>query len=630
MEKAKETFGTPALDTDALRIVDLSAIKLEGHEDPHQWSYSFKWMTVAIVSLMGFISPMGSSIIVPGSKLIDLEFNLDSRTLSIIPVSTYVIGLAFGPFVFAPASELIGRKPVYVSTSIVFVMFNIATAVAPTYVGLNILRLLAGAFGSTGPTLGSGSIGDMFSPKERGKAVSLYGLGPLLGPVVGNLIGGFIVQGSLSWRWLLWTLTIFSGIICLIVTFCLNETYGPVLLARKRSRIRKQMLAVSVAQSYAATGSNSDAPATKISRFAAIVDKSKRAALKCMRPSADAKAKFKLAITRPCRLLFTNPICAIFSVYMGFVYGEIFIFLTQHPLLFQRRDGGPGGREAGPPGLLRLPTYNWSAGAAGLSYLGLGVGFLSAMLINAMFNDVLYCRLVASNGRLGWYIIFSNAREIEAKLAAKDAAKALQAQGGAGTEVRALEAAVLHPGAQADAVAASDEKFTGICAASREVKPIEGAPVCPSMAKDPLSPSAATAPKKGKPEYRLPFCLVGMLILPAALLMFGWAADQRLHWSLPLLGSLLTGMSTILCFQTILVYLVDAFVPYSASATACCVLVRSLLAAVFPLFAESLYTSLGFGWGSTLLALVGLLGVPVPIVLFRFGEALRTRYKFNG
>ena len=192
--------------------LSLADIKLEGLEDPQRWAYSYKWATVGIVSLMGFISPMGASIIVPGARIISFDFHLGSRTLAIVPVSTYVLGLALGPFVFAPASELIGRKPVYVYTSLLFVLFNIATALAPTYASLNILRFIAGTFGSTGPTLGSGSIGDMFAPRERGRAVSLYGLGPLLGPVVGNIIGGFIAQGSDSWRWLLWTLTIVSSL----------------------------------------------------------------------------------------------------------------------------------------------------------------------------------------------------------------------------------------------------------------------------------------------------------------------------------------------------------------------------------------------------------------------------------
>lgn len=316
-------------------------------------------------------------------------------------------------------------------------------------------------------------------------------------------------------------------------------------------------------------------------------------------------------MTRPFRLLFTNPICAIFSFYLGFVYGEIFIFLTQHPLLFQRRDVGPGPPEQGPPGLNKLPTYNWGWGQSGLSYLGLGIGFLIAMALNALYNDTLYFRLVASDGKVGWFLLFKSKHQIQEMMEEREAQKA----------------SVIADAAINSSTIADVEKGPVV-----PPTPKEGAiplPLAPSIAKTAPAPTAPP-PKKGRPEYRLPFCLLGMLTLPLGLLLFGWSADQRLHWAFPLLGSLVTGMSTILCFQTILVYLVDAFVPYSASATACCVLVRSLLAAAFPLFAESLYAALGFGLGSTLLACVGLLGIPVPIILFRYGESLRNRYKFTG
>lgn len=95
---------------------------------------------------------------VPGSGLLDREFHLNSRVLSLLPVSFFVLGLGVGPFVLAPISELKGRQPVYITSSIIFVIFNIATAVSNNEVSLYILRFLAGIAGSSGPSLGAGSI----------------------------------------------------------------------------------------------------------------------------------------------------------------------------------------------------------------------------------------------------------------------------------------------------------------------------------------------------------------------------------------------------------------------------------------------------------------------------------------
>lgn len=39
---------------------------------------------------------------------------------------------------------------------------------------------------------------------------------------------------------------------------------------------------------------------------------------------------------------------------------------------------------------------------------------------------------------------------------------------------------------------------------------------------------------------------------------------------------------------------------------------------------------LGWGWGGTIIALVSVLGIPAPFIMFKYGERLRVRYKFEG
>jgi DHA1 family multidrug resistance protein-like MFS transporter len=75
-------------------------------------------------------------------------------------------------------------------------------------------------------------------------------------------------------------------------------------------------------------------------------------------------------------------------------------------------------------------------------------------------------------------------------------------------------------------------------------------------------------------------------------------------------------------------------------------LLRSITGCVLPIFAESLFRSLGYGWGGTLLALVSLVSLPLhededvlmrmiqpalpaPLVLFLYGKQLRERFKFE-
>ncbi|PWN22803.1 MFS general substrate transporter [Microstroma glucosiphilum] len=588
-------------------------VKLEGPEDPRNWSSFKKWSTATIISLMGFIGPLGASIIIASANGITAEFRIGrSHPLSVLPVSLFVLGLGAGPFCLAPASELKGRQPVYLLSSIVFVLFNIGCSVSPNFAALCILRFFAGVFGSSGPSLGAGTIGDMFAPNERGSAQAIYGLGPLLGPVVGNIVGGWVDQsGEKNWRWLLWILTILSGLVAISVFF-LPETFAPVLLQQKRKRVAAERLErIQELQHEQASTFHSTEAAQQLAALAKKPTAKERAM--ALVPGRQAKDKMKIAFSRPFRLLFTNPICATFSCYMGFCYGVIFLFLVEHPLLYQKRppeEHGEFDRDR------VLHNYQWAPGPTGLTYLGLGLGFLIAASCNALCQDRIYRRLVASRGKVGWYL-FKQPEEIDLIMQRRDKVAAddedLEGTAQESIDVPSVVGPVPPPSARTKAEQAGD-------------KSAASPPLGPSQ--EPKAAGPPPPPRKGEPEFRLPLCLAGMFVLPVGLFIFGWTAASGVHWILPLVGSVFVGAGTILCFQSILVYLVDAFIPYSASATACAVLVRSVLAAAFPLFADKMYHTLGYGWGSSLLAFVALAGVPVPLVLFRYGAFLRQKYKF--
>jgi MFS family permease len=72
-------------------------------------------------------------------------------------------------------------------------------------------------------TVGAGTISDIWAPRERGRAMSLFYLGPLMGPLFAPIIGGGLSQ-ALGWTATMWFLAIFGGIILIMLFFCLPET----------------------------------------------------------------------------------------------------------------------------------------------------------------------------------------------------------------------------------------------------------------------------------------------------------------------------------------------------------------------------------------------------------------------
>ena len=125
------------------------------------------------------------------------------------------------------------------------------------------------------------------------------------------------------------------------------------------------------------------------------------------------------------------------------------------------------------------------------------------------------------------------------------------------------------------------------------------------------------------PEQRLPPVVLGGLVLPAGLFVYGWTARSSIHWIVPILATGVLGFGLMLTTIPANSYLVDSFGIYAASAIAANLVLRNVFGAVFPLAGPPLYDNLGLGWGNSVLGFVALAFIPVPLLLMRYGERVR-------
>ncbi|OAL30037.1 hypothetical protein AYO20_08941 [Fonsecaea nubica] len=132
-----------------------------------------------------------------------------------------------------------------------------------------------------------------------------------------------------------------------------------------------------------------------------------------------------------------------------------------------------------------------------------------------------------------------------------------------------------------------------------------------------------------KPEYRLPLLWPGAVTIPAGLFLYGWTAQYKVHWIVPIIGTVLLGAGMVASFMSLSIYLVDAFTLYAASAMAANTVLRSLGGAVLPLAGRDMYNKLGLGWGNSLLAFISLAMSPMIWVFLKYGERIRTHPKFQ-
>jgi MFS transporter, DHA2 family, multidrug resistance protein len=115
-------------------------------------------------------------------------------------ITSYIVAEA----VVIPTSGFLaarfGRKPVIIVSVIGFVIASMLCGQATTLAQMVCFRLLQGAFGASVVPLSQAVMVDTFSAADRGKAMAIWGIGILLGPIMGPTVGGFITD-HLDWRW---------------------------------------------------------------------------------------------------------------------------------------------------------------------------------------------------------------------------------------------------------------------------------------------------------------------------------------------------------------------------------------------------------------------------------------------
>jgi multidrug resistance protein len=260
-----------------------------------------------------------------------------------IVLSIFVLAYAIGPMFLGPLSELYGRVLILQLSNVVFLAFNIACGFAQSKELLMAFRFLSGLGGSAPLAIGGGVLGDLFKPEERGKAMGLYALGPLLGPAVGPVVGAWVAEKS-AWRWMFHACSITTVFILVAGFWKFSETYAPYILHKKAKMIRQQ---TGDSRYWAEGEGDVNQPVWK---------------------------KVVKTMGRAFGMLFTQPIVQVMALYMAFSYGVLYLALSTFPTLYQG-------------------VYGQSVGISGLNYISLGLGFFIGAPLCGKSSDKIYQKL---------------------------------------------------------------------------------------------------------------------------------------------------------------------------------------------------------------------------------------------
>ena len=191
-------------------------------ENPEHYANKTKWFLTFIVAFCAMAAPMGSAIVMPVLNEISLAFNA-SHTIANMSVAVYMLSMSIFPLWWSSFSERLGRRTIYIASFLLFILFGLLSAVSTNMAMLIIVRTLSGGAAASVQAVGAGTIADIWETRERGKAMGIFYLGPLCGPLFAPIIGGAVGAG-LGWRSTQWFLVIYGGVTLIFIIFALPET----------------------------------------------------------------------------------------------------------------------------------------------------------------------------------------------------------------------------------------------------------------------------------------------------------------------------------------------------------------------------------------------------------------------
>src|SRR5947207_194523 len=173
------------------------------------------WIIAISVMLATFMEVLDTSVVnvslphIAGS----LSASIDEATWT---VTSYLVANAIILPLTGWLASTFGRKRLLMLSVVGFTAASFLCGLAPSLGSLIFFRIVQGATGGALQPLSQAVLLEAFPPNERGKAMGFWGLGVVVAPILGPVLGGWLTD-SYSWRWVFY-INIPVGIASIIMT----------------------------------------------------------------------------------------------------------------------------------------------------------------------------------------------------------------------------------------------------------------------------------------------------------------------------------------------------------------------------------------------------------------------------
>lgn len=328
-----EKYGLELADEDYVRWTKTNPAH------PRNWAAWRKTYDYGLLIFLDFFTTVISTAGTPASDQARHELGI-GRSFSLFSfVTIYMLAQAIGGVFFPPYSESFGRKNLFVISTAGYCIFSILIATVP-HTGMIVVGRFVCGLASALPTIViAGSAEDIFDVGRRIWMIYLWAVAANVGICMGPIVGTFVTT-SIGWKWIFYLSAIVTGV------------WFFLLLAIKESR-----------------------PSQLLSKIVDDVRKESGDTIHLQIRNPDHAPDFgtfaQVALIRPVRLFFTEPIVFLCSVLSAVAFGLLYLFTEALPVVYN--------------------SFGFTPWQSSLSFIPLALGIFSGTLTR-LYDQRIYNR----------------------------------------------------------------------------------------------------------------------------------------------------------------------------------------------------------------------------------------------